>query len=167
MVFLVYGMIALVLVLLALEWLAGTSVQNFKRAAMGAGALLLVGIGLIMVVTGKALFSLPAFAGAGVLFSRIRTFAGLFGMFRAFRHARQQNSQQSFRQNSNHGGASGQGRMDRSEAAKTLGIEENANADDVKSAHKQLMQRLHPDAGGNDYLAAKLNEARDVMLDGR
>jgi len=125
------------------------------------------GVGLIMLVTGKALFSLPAFAGAGVLFARIRTFAGLFGMFRAFKRGRnQQNGQQNGQQYGTNTPPP-QGQMGRTEAAKTLGVAEKATIEDGKAAHKNLMQRVHPDAGGNDYLAAKLNEARDVMMDGK
>ena len=127
---------------------------------MGAGVVLLIGLGLIMLVSGKALLSVPAFAGAGVLFSRLRTFAGLFGMYKAFKGTRfHHNGRQS-----GPGASPQQGRMERAEAAKTLGVGESASTEEVKAAHKNLMQKLHPDAGGNDYLAAKLNEARDVML---
>lgn len=54
--------------------------------------------------------------------------------------------------------------MSRKEAALILGIEENAPAEEVRSAYKKLMLKLHPDAGGNDYLAGKLNQARETLL---
>jgi hypothetical protein len=51
------------------------------------------------------------------------------------------------------------------EAAAILGVRADASADDVRTAHKKLIGQLHPDKGGTDYLAAKINDARRVMLE--
>ncbi len=51
------------------------------------------------------------------------------------------------------------------EAAAILGVAVDASEDDVKTAHKKLIGQLHPDKGGTDYLAAKINDARKVMLE--
>lgn len=51
------------------------------------------------------------------------------------------------------------------EAAAVLGLEPNASVDEIKSAHKKLIAQIHPDKGGTDYLAAKINEARDYLLE--
>ncbi|MEM9253930.1 MAG: molecular chaperone DnaJ [Pseudomonadota bacterium] len=56
------------------------------------------------------------------------------------------------------------GEMNRSEALAILGLDEQATETDIVQAHRRLMQRLHPDRGGNDYLAAKVNQAKDVLL---
>lgn len=53
--------------------------------------------------------------------------------------------------------------MAREEALNVLGLKEGATADDIKAAHRRLMARLHPDAGGTDYLAAKVNMAKDLL----
>ena len=58
----------------------------------------------------------------------------------------------------------GTNRMSCEEAAEVLGIEPNADREAVLAAHRRLMQKLHPDRGGTDYLAARLNEARDRLL---
>jgi len=52
----------------------------------------------------------------------------------------------------------------REEAYKILGLEDGASSEEVIKAHKRLMQRLHPDRGGSDYLAAKINSAKDKLV---
>ena len=54
--------------------------------------------------------------------------------------------------------------MDESRALAVLGLDAAASRDDVLTAHRRLMQKLHPDRGGTDYLAATLNRAKDVLL---
>lgn len=54
--------------------------------------------------------------------------------------------------------------MTRSEALEILGLPDDADNKQIKLAHKQLMQRLHPDRGGSQYLAAKVNAAKDYLL---
>jgi hypothetical protein len=52
----------------------------------------------------------------------------------------------------------------RREALAVLGLNEEAEREDIIAAHRALIQKLHPDRGGNDYLAAKINEAKDFLL---
>ena len=51
-----------------------------------------------------------------------------------------------------------------SEAYDLLGIDENASIDNINKAHKELITRLHPDKGGSSYLSARINEARDIIM---
>jgi len=71
-----------------------------------------------------------------------------------------------------HGGAGGEdeapraasGIMDRAEALQVLGLADGATRDDIKDAHRRLIAGMHPDHGGSDYLAAQINQAKDVLL---
>jgi hypothetical protein len=54
-------------------------------------------------------------------------------------------------------------RMSRQEALQVLGLDESATREDVQREYRRLMRKVHPDLGGSSYLAAKINEAKDVL----
>jgi hypothetical protein len=68
-------------------------------------------------------------------------------------------------EHNSHGGTANAAGVTRAEALAVLGLEEGASEEDIVAAHRTLIQKLHPDRGGNDYLAAKINEAKDFLID--
>jgi len=54
--------------------------------------------------------------------------------------------------------------MTREEALAVLGLAEGASEQEIKAAHRRLIQRVHPDVGGSADLAARINRAKDILL---
>ena len=54
--------------------------------------------------------------------------------------------------------------MTREEAYDVLGLHPGASEAEIRAAHHRLMRAAHPDSGGSDWLATRINQARDVLL---
>jgi hypothetical protein len=151
------GLALLGLLLLFARGYTGAHPRSLARGLQLAGGVLLALLTVVLVITGRAAFGfLTAGAAWYLLFGSVppwqRTSAG----------PGPTGSQQ---------GRSAppprMGVMSRSEALKVLGLDEGATAEQIRASHRKLIQQLHPDKGGTNYLAAKINEAKDVLLRGR
>lgn len=76
-----------------------------------------------------------------------------------------------WRQEGGEGAAEGSGptdgaEMSPNEAYSILGLQPGSSAADIRKAHRRMMKKFHPDHGGSEYLARKINQARDILLAG-
>ena len=65
----------------------------------------------------------------------------------------------------NRNDTSGFDNMTRQEAYQILGLEPNASQEEIHQAWRRIIKAVHPDSGGSAFLAAKINTARDILLD--
>jgi hypothetical protein len=118
---------------------------------MGLGILAATGRMHWIAALGAAL--LPFLRRGASLLRYIPLFRGMFG---AYQSARGDTGQQRQPPDS--------GDMSLDQAQEILGIGPNPDRDEIIGAHRRLMQKLHPDRGGSNYLAQQLNEAKRVLL---
>lgn len=128
------------------------------KVVLGAGAAVL----LLLVLTGRVHVLTAAVAGLLPLLRKLPMLLKLLPWVKKVA-GQQQNS----------GGPGGQrrqeatannGEMTVAEACRVLGVDRGCSREEVVIAHRRLIQKLHPDRGGNDYLAARVNEAKEVLL---
>jgi hypothetical protein len=132
--------------------------RNYKTVLLAIVGLII----LVSAVTG-GLGGLAALIGI-VLASFIRLIPELLRyapwlhrLWLEFTSAKQQRSGRQ-----NHPGA--KGAMSAAEAYEVLGLKPGASEQEIIAAHRKLMQKIHPDRGGSDYLAAKINLAKKTLL---
>jgi hypothetical protein len=131
--------------------------SNFFRFFTILGSILAI---IFLFMVGRYLLSIPFFALMfGALKKRVFNIFNILYLFRLISSGKSSSSRFSNRSNAN------QTSMSKEEAYKILGLQPNCSKQDVIKAHKNLILHMHPDKkSGNNYLASKINEARDTLL---
>ena len=159
--------IYLVLLLIIIAFFALRAFQKASPAVLAryTKVLLLCITGIILIYLGATgrLNWLFALAGIAIAFMFrlmpliLRYAPQLHRLWSHFNSAKQNSSQ---RQSP----ARPSGNMSTEEAYEILGLKIGASEQEIIAAHRKLMQKMHPDRGGSDYLAAKINLAKQILL---
>lgn len=163
---LLFAVIVTLIIILSARYKKMDPTQQRKTLWRVAAGIFL-GILLVMVVTGKMHW---VGAALGALIPFIRTLYGIASQLLPFWLKHKKNQQQSQGANTEQPPASATAAMPIHEALDVLGLSGDIEKGDIteamiQDAHRRLIQKLHPDRGGNDYLAAKINQARDLLLE--
>ena len=150
---------AIIGILLFLRWIRKQPRNKQIQGVLALTAVVLIGLAL----TGRLhwLFAIAAAAAASFQkFMGLLRFVPIFQ--KLFSESSAYNTDSDNKERNAH--ASPNIKMSTEEAHKILGVNENATKDEIIEAHRKLIQKIHPDRGGNDYLAAKINQAKDYLL---
>lgn len=153
MLWLALGGFTLFLLLGGLRAFERASIPTIKAFLAWAAALGAITLMLLLVLTGREGFALGALTlAAPLLWDRFR--ASHWGRWADFA------TTAAGTRPPNAGG----GPMTREEAYQVLGLRVGASEAEIQAAYHRLMRAAHPDSGGSDWLAARVNQARDVLL---
>lgn len=125
------------------------------KACLVACALLLVGLAAIGKVHWLGALLASGLAGLRFLLPIVFKSLPLFAPF-----LKRANAEQTSANTNTDNGSD----MTKAEAFAVLGLNSNATEEEIVMAHRRLIQKLHPDTGGNEYLAKQLNLAKEVLL---
>lgn len=152
MPWLLLGILTLALLWAVGRWGLNTSPRNLRWTGLAILAFICLAAAVFLALRGQ-LGGAAAFAtGAMALYGRYRWIKGIIDRITAA--GRQTGGR----------AASASAVSSEEEALAVLGLKPGASREEVLTAHKRLMRLVHPDRGGTDYLAAKINQARDILL---
>ena len=136
--------------------------EKRKNLIFRSTAGVIIGTLVVLAITGH-MHWLYALGGSIAAFTpRLISALRYLPLINRFRQQyTQQKSQQSGQQSA---GRANPGKMTAEQAREILGVKTNATRDEIIKAHRRMMQKVHPDRGGSDYLAAQINQAKDTLL---
>lgn len=142
--------------------------STLARVVRYVGGGLMGAVALFLVLTGRVGLALPVGAAALMLARGDLSWLGRFRQTLGQGNQRAGGDEGATGQSgSSHRGRQQSGssaQMTSDEAYEVLGLRPGASVEDIKRAHRDLMQKVHPDHGGSSYLATKLNQAKDMLM---
>ena len=159
----IYLLLLIIFVLfIVLRPLLNTPPDALKRMLRPLGIIVVILFLILLTATGH-LNWLFALLGVGIAFllrvmpALLRYAPQLQRLWFEFQSAKNKTSKQQ-------GPKRPDGKMSAEEAYEVLGLQKGASEQDIIAAHRRLIQKIHPDRGGSDYLAAKINLAKKILL---
>lgn len=133
-----------------------------KNLIFWSTAGVIIGTLVVLAATGRMHWLYALGGSIAAFMPRVISALRYLPLINRFRQQYTQNtSQQTGRQSA---GRTNPGKMTVAEAREILGVKPDATREEIIMAHKRMMQKVHPDRGGSDYLAAQLNQAKDTLL---
>jgi hypothetical protein len=157
----VLGVLLLIVLMLIARWLANAPQRSVLRGMGGVFVMLVLAAVVMLALTGRIGWAVAAFSSLTPWIGRLIRLHGFWKMISGFfgeaKTARAEEPQSRAKPPS-------RGKMDRDEALSVLGLKPGASDKEIREAHRRLITRVHPDVGGSDDLASRINAARDVLL---
>jgi DnaJ homolog subfamily C member 19 len=138
------GAVVLFLLILGMRGFERASITTVKSLLVWIAALGGLSLALLLVLTGRIVPAISALVMFGPM---------IWGQLRHFQNAPGRTQS-----------AAKPPAMSRQEAYDVLGLSPGASEPAIRDAHRRLMRSAHPDAGGSDWLASRINQARDILL---
>lgn len=124
--------------------------------AIAGGSIIVLGL---LAVTGKLNFITAAITGAVAMLPKAAQLLRFLPMLDKFRQQANKPNQQQNNQTSTPSNV-----MSQQQAREVLGVTATASKEEIIKAHRRMMQKVHPDRGGSDFLAAQINQAKETLL---
>lgn len=122
----------------------------------------IIGTLVVLAATGRMHWLYALGGSIAAFMPRVISALRYLPLINRFRQQYTQNKTQQSGQQST--GRANPGKMTTAEAREILGVKPDASREEIIRAHKRMMQKVHPDRGGTDFLAAQLNQAKDTLL---